>query len=196
MSSSPRRCGISGSGVDSTELGPNRLGERNRVGRSRAAQLSAGTAGPAPAAPPPPERLPAAAGGAAAAAEARPGCTLGEGTNGYRRSFLRARARPPSSPAPRHPFLSPPGPGLREEGAGGGRRRPAEEEKESKERSVPGEKPAPAAAESPPSFPPRKCGDGGGSCERKRRFSSATRRSYTARHEQEETAPARRLLGQ
>lgn len=155
MSPSPRRCGISGSGVDSTELGRNRLGERNRAGRSRAPQLSAGTAGPAPAAPPPPERLPATARGAAAAAEARPGCTLGEGTNGYGRSFLRARARPPSSPAPRRPFLSPPGPGLREEGAGGGRRRRrAEEEKESKERSVPGEKPAPAAAASP--LPPSR----------------------------------------
>ncbi|XP_046932623.1 serine/arginine repetitive matrix protein 3-like [Lynx rufus] len=49
---------------------------------------------------------------------------------------------------------------------------------------------------SPPSFPPCKCGDGGGSCETKRRFSSATRRSYNVRHEQEETAAARRLLGQ
>lgn len=156
MSPSPRRFGISGFGVDSTEMGPNSPGERNRVGRSRAPQLNAGTARTAPAAPPPPERLPAAAAAAAtAAAEAGPGCTLGAGTNGSGRSFLRARARPPASPAPRRPFLSPPRPGLREEGAGGGRRRRrAEEEKERKERSVPGEKPAPAAAASP--LPPSR----------------------------------------
>ncbi|XP_030180783.1 translation initiation factor IF-2-like [Lynx canadensis] len=125
---------------------------RQHRAASPAPQLSAGTARPAPAAPPPPERLPAAA--ATAAAEAGPGCTPGAGTHGTGRSFLRARVRQPASPAPRRPFFSPPGPGLRGEGAGGGRRRRAEEEKESKKRSVPGEKPAPAAAASP--LPPSR----------------------------------------
>ena len=117
-------------------------------GRSRAPQLSAGTAGPAPVAPTPPpptEPLPAAA----AAAEAGPGCTPGAGTHESGRSFLRVRVRPPAPPAPHRPFRSALGPGLRWEGAGGGRRRRAEEEKESKERTFPGEKPAPAAAASP-----------------------------------------------
>lgn len=100
-----------------------------------------------------------------------------------------------SRPPPAAPYLPPPGPELHAEGAGGGRRR--EEAKQSKERTVPGEEPAPAAALSTPSFPPRKRGDGGGGHERKSRFPSATRRSWTARHEPEETVAAARLpLGQ
>lgn len=70
------------------------------------------------------------------------------------RSCLQTRVHPAASPAPRRPFLSPPGPGLRKEGAGGRQQQRAEEEKESKERTVPGEKPAPAAAASP--LPPSR----------------------------------------
>lgn len=155
MSSSPRRCRLGGSGVGGAELGPRNRGEGNQVGKSRAAQLSAGTAGPAPAVqPPPPGTEPLTAAAAAAAAETRPACTPGAGTHGSGKSFLQARVHQPAPPAPRRPFFSLLGPGLRREGAGGGRRRRAEEEKESNGRTVPGEKPAPAAAASP--LPPSR----------------------------------------
>lgn len=139
------------------EAGSQEPRGKNQVGRSRAPQVSAGTAGPARAARPPPPRpepLPAAA---AAAAQAGPGSALGAETRGSGRSCLGTRGPPPASAAPCRSSLSPPRAALRREGAGGRRRRRAEEEKESKERTVPGEEPAPAAAASPlpPAFPPR-----------------------------------------
>lgn len=58
VSSSPRKWGFGGSGAGGAELGSRSPGEKNPVGRSRAPQLSAGTAGPAPAAQPPPPLSP------------------------------------------------------------------------------------------------------------------------------------------
>lgn len=145
--------GFSGSGTGGAELGPRSRGEKNPFGRSRAPQLSAGTAGPAPAAQPPPPLSPfllpppqpPRPGRQAPGARGR---TDRVGVASERASTLRPL------PPPAAPFFSPPGPGLRREGAGGRRQRRAEEEKESKERTVPGEKPAPAAAASP--LPPSR----------------------------------------
>ncbi|XP_039328578.1 uncharacterized protein LOC101028331 [Saimiri boliviensis] len=134
------RRGFCSSRAGAAQLGQRNRGGRNRVARGLALQLLSGTVGPAPAAPPPPpptEPLPAAA----ATAAAGPVCTLGSGTLGSR-SFLRAGVRSPTSPAPRRPYLSPPGPGLRREaqGAGGGgsagrRKRRAGRKRPSPERS-------------------------------------------------------------
>ncbi|XP_032141177.1 uncharacterized protein LOC116556003 [Sapajus apella] len=112
------RRGFCSSRARAAQLGQRSRGRRNRVARNLALQLLAGTVGPAPAAPPPPpptEPLPAAA----ATAAAGPVSTLGSGTLGSR-SFLRASVRSPASSAPRRPYLSPPGPGLRWEAQGAG----------------------------------------------------------------------------
>lgn len=178
MSSSPRRCGFGGSGADGAELGPEIRGGKVRVGRILAPQLSAGTIGPAPAAPPPPpltEPLPAAA-----AAEVGPGSTLRTGTQGSGRSCLPTRVHPPAYPATRLPFLFAPRPGLRWEGVGGGRAAAVRgggkgEQRKQGEDCPRREARSSCSRKSPPSFPPRKRGDGGSSCERKRCFSSATR---------------------
>lgn len=168
--SSPRMCGFGGSEAGGSELGPGSLGVKNQVRKSLAPQLSAGTTGPAPAAPPQPpltEPLPAAA---AAAAEVGPGSTLGAGTQGSDGTCLRAR--PPACLA-RPPTRATLG-GRRRRAAvavrGGGKGEQGEDCPRREARSS-------CSRKSPPSFPPHKRGDGGSSWERERWFSSATRRS-------------------